>query len=82
MRTKHVLGAQEAGHAGDAIADSGAPGSWGGEFVKNIIPHPSEMVITKHRYSAFVDTRLELFLRSYGIRTVVIAGTTTNAVLN
>lgn len=53
-------------------------GSWGGEFVDGIVPRPNEQVIIKHRYSALVDTRLETLLRANSIRTVVLAGVTTN----
>jgi nicotinamidase-related amidase len=53
-------------------------GSWGGEFVEGIAPQQGEAVVTKHRFSAFVDTGLDLMLRSRGIRTVVLAGVITN----
>ena len=53
-------------------------GSWGGEFVDGIVPQEGEAVVTKHRFSAFVDTGLELMLRARGIRTVVLAGVITN----
>jgi ureidoacrylate peracid hydrolase len=36
------------------------------------------VVVTKHRYSAFVDTSLDLVLRSRGVRTIVVTGTATN----
>src|SRR5919107_1493056 len=35
------------------------------------------VVITKHRYSAFYGTDLEIILRGLGVTTVVIAGVTT-----
>ncbi len=54
------------------------PGSWGAQFVDGIVPRPGEPVITKHRFSAFVDTGLELMLRARGIKTVILAGVTTN----
>ena len=54
------------------------PGSWGGRFVEGIDPRENELVITKHRFSAFVDTSLEQMLRSNDIKTVVLAGVTTN----
>ena len=52
-------------------------GSWGWEFYQ-ISPLPSEPVVRKHRYSAFVNTDLELILRSRGIKTLVICGVATN----
>jgi nicotinamidase-related amidase len=54
------------------------PGSWGAQFVDGVVPQPDEPVITKHRFSAFVDTGLELMLRARGIKTVILAGVTTN----
>jgi nicotinamidase-related amidase len=54
------------------------PGTWGAQFVDGIVPQPDEPVVTKHRFSAFVDTGLELMLRARGIKTVVLAGVTTN----
>jgi nicotinamidase-related amidase len=40
-------------------------------------PASDEIVIKKHRYSGFFDTDLDIVLRSRGIETVVIIGTTT-----
>jgi nicotinamidase-related amidase len=54
------------------------PGSWGQQFVDGIVPQPDEPVVTKHRFSAFVDTGLDLMLRARGIKTVILAGVTTN----
>jgi ureidoacrylate peracid hydrolase len=53
------------------------PGSWGAEFYR-VEPAPGEAIITKHRYSAFVNTDLELILRSSGIETVIMTGVATN----
>jgi ureidoacrylate peracid hydrolase len=36
------------------------------------------MVIRKHRFSGFTDTRLDQLLRSNGIKTVVLAGMMTH----
>jgi nicotinamidase-related amidase len=54
------------------------PGTWGAQFVEGIVPQPNEPVVTKHRFSAFADTGLELMLRARGIKTVILAGVTTN----
>ena len=53
-------------------------GSWGGDFVSGIGPKPGEIVITKHRYSAFLNTELETVLRARDVRTLVFAGVSTN----
>jgi len=54
------------------------PRSWGAEEIDAVKPLPGEHEITKHRFSAFIDTPLEALLRSRGIRTLVFAGVTTN----
>lgn len=54
------------------------PGSRGIEFIDDFRPTADEPIVVKHRFSAFRDTNLDLLLRSNEIRTVVIAGQTTN----
>jgi nicotinamidase-related amidase len=54
------------------------PGSRGIEFIDDFQPIESEPIVVKHRFSAFRDTSLDLLLRSNGIRTVIVAGQTTN----
>jgi nicotinamidase-related amidase len=53
------------------------PGTWGADFVDELKPHSGEWLVAKHRFSAFVDTRLDLLLRSNGIRTLIVAGVAT-----
>jgi ureidoacrylate peracid hydrolase len=52
-------------------------GAWGAEFF-GVSPIGAEPVITKHRYSAFQGTDLHIILRSWGIRTLIMTGVTTN----
>jgi ureidoacrylate peracid hydrolase len=52
-------------------------GTWGAEFY-GVIPEPGDLVITKHRYSAFYGTKLEVVLRSRGIQTLILTGVQTN----
>ncbi|MCC7105046.1 MAG: cysteine hydrolase [Chloroflexi bacterium] len=52
-------------------------GSWGADFYR-VNPLPGEVVITKHRYSAFHGTELDDVLRSAGIRTAIMTGVTSN----
>lgn len=49
-------------------------GTWGEQFVDELKVGDGEPVIRKHRSSAFVNTTLDLVLRSNGIRTVVATG--------
>ncbi|MBI2911807.1 MAG: cysteine hydrolase, partial [Chloroflexi bacterium] len=52
-------------------------GTWGAEFYQ-IEPLPGEPVVTKRRYSAFVGTDFETLLKSRGIRSLILAGVTTD----
>ena len=62
------------------------PGSWGAEFAPGFEPRSDasrepgshEYVVTKHRYSGFVGTDLDLVLRSHAIRGVIMTGEATN----
>jgi biuret amidohydrolase len=49
----------------------------GAQIIDRLFPRPGEHVIEKRRYSAFFATDLDLILRGWGIKTVVISGTTT-----
>jgi ureidoacrylate peracid hydrolase len=51
----------------------------GAEFIDELAPRDGEWVVRKHRYSAFSGTDLDLLLRSRRIRSLVIAGVSTNA---
>ena len=53
------------------------PNSWGAEFYE-VQPESEDYVVTKHRYSAFVGTDLDLILRSKGFKTILFAGVATN----
>ena len=57
-------------------------GTWDAEIIDELKPlaavNPT-YVLRKHRFGAFYETRLELLLRQLGVRTLLIAGTTTNA---
>ena len=52
-------------------------GTWGAEFYR-VSPEDGDMVVEKHRHSAFIGTELEQMLRDRGIRTVVVAGVQTH----
>jgi nicotinamidase-related amidase len=47
-------------------------------FKEAALPHPGEVVLTKHSCSAFIGTDLEARLRSLGCEDVVIVGVITN----
>src|SRR5438477_2356290 len=58
------------------------PGSWGADYFPGFAPEEAgerragthEFVVTKHRYSGFVGTELDLVLRSQNIRSVILTG--------
>ncbi len=54
------------------------PGTWGAEFIDELSPLPEEPVVIKHRYSAFLDTDLNMILRCNGIKNLVITGVYTH----
>src|ERR1700744_6352995 len=51
--------------------------TWGAEYTE-VGPLPDEPVIVKHRYSAFVNTRLDSVLRTLKIENVIMTGVSTN----
>jgi ureidoacrylate peracid hydrolase len=53
------------------------PGTWGADFY-HVAPQSGEVVITKHRYSGFIETDLDLILRSQGIASLIMAGVASN----
>lgn len=52
-------------------------GTFGADFYR-VEPEPGEPIVVKHRYSAFVDTDLQLILRSRGITSLILTGVATN----
>ena len=49
-------------------------GTWGWREVDEIAPEPGEIIVKKHRSSAFVGTDLDMILRTNGIKSVVVTG--------
>jgi ureidoacrylate peracid hydrolase len=54
-----------------------SPESWGSDFF-NVAPGEGDCTVTKHRYSAFIGTDLDLILRSKGIENILVTGVATN----
>jgi ureidoacrylate peracid hydrolase len=52
-------------------------GTWGCDFF-GVQPFEGECIVTKHRYSAFINTDLDLILRAQGVKTLIMTGTATN----
>jgi ureidoacrylate peracid hydrolase len=49
-------------------------GTRGIELIPELAPRPEEPVVDKTRYSAFVNTRLESILKTWGADTVLVTG--------
>ena len=62
------------------------PNSWGADWYEGFepilgeewTPDTHEYVVTKHRYSGFWDTDMDLILRSHGIESLIMTGEATN----
>ena len=52
-------------------------GTWGAAFT-GIAPLPHEPIVIKHRYSAFVNTRLDSVLRTMKVENLIVLGVATN----
>ncbi len=59
----------------DGVLEEGSEGT---EIYPDIAPIDGESVITKHRYSAWFGTDLDIVVRNLGIDTLIICGTTTD----
>jgi ureidoacrylate peracid hydrolase len=71
----------ERGRGGPSLDTQRVPivraGTWGAEFY-GVAPGEGDHIVTKHRYSAFLYTPLELALRAKRRDTILLAGATTN----
>lgn len=54
------------------------PNTVGANFVDELRVQPTDLLITKHRYSAFYNTRLQTILRSNDVSRLIICGVNTN----
>lgn len=63
--------------AGGKMKEVCRPGTWGSQLYQ-ITSAPEDIVISKNRYSAFVNTKLDLVLRAREIKTLIVAGVATN----
>lgn len=53
------------------------PDTWGAEFYR-VAPQAKDLVVTKHRFSGFVGTDLNLVLRARGSESLLMTGVATN----
>lgn len=59
----------------EGMCVEGSPES---EIIEELKPLPKEKVVTKHRYSAFYNTDLEVYLRGLKVEDLVVTGIMTN----
>jgi len=66
-----------------AVRGSGrfVEGSAGSEVHPAVAPKPGDVMVTKHRVSAFAGTDLDMVLRASGVETLVLAGIATSGVV-
>jgi ureidoacrylate peracid hydrolase len=53
-------------------------GSWGAEIIKELRPQPGDIIVQKQKYDAFIETDLDIQLKTHGIRYLLFVGTATN----
>jgi nicotinamidase-related amidase len=56
-------------------------GGWGAEFHKDIAPQGDEIVVWKHKVSAFYQTDLHIILTALNIQTIIAVGVALNNVV-
>jgi nicotinamidase-related amidase len=73
----HVTGAAP-GRTEAGIRNFPRPADWS-ELVSELEQHPSDYIVTKQRWGAFIGTSLDDYLRQRGITQVFISGISTSA---
>ncbi|WP_077216037.1 cysteine hydrolase family protein [Bacillus kwashiorkori] len=53
-------------------------GTWDADFTEELTPDNDDIIVKKHRYSAFYNTQLEDILRELGVEILVVTGLATN----
>lgn len=53
-------------------------GTWGAQVIEALKPHPTDILVTKRRFSGFFETDLDLTLKDMGINTLIFMGVVTN----
>jgi len=56
----------------------GIEGTTGAETIRELPPEGHDFIVTKHRWSAFAGTSLDILLRGLGIDTILLAGGSTD----
>ncbi|RYL90333.1 cysteine hydrolase [Sporolactobacillus sp. THM7-4] len=62
---------------GKSQADLCRKDTWGSDFYE-VAPRAEDIIVTKHRYSAFIHTRLDSVLHTLHVRNLIMSGVSTN----
>jgi nicotinamidase-related amidase len=71
------LGAPANPAAGPALIE----GTTGAEVVSELAPQPGDPIVTKHTTSPFNTTDIEVYLRRFGVSTLILTGYSTTGVV-
>lgn len=71
---------------GDPVKEDGTPIYYASntqniEIIDEIRPQPNDIIVDKHRWSAFYETNLDLILKSLGVKHLIIGGWVTDGCL-
>jgi nicotinamidase-related amidase len=64
------------------VGPDASVGAESAEIVPELMPLPGELVVSSHVYDKFLDTPLDLSLRSLGVTHLMITGVTTDICVN
>ena len=53
-------------------------GTWGAEIINELRPQTGDIIVQKQKYDAFIETELDVLLKTHGIRYLFFVGTATN----
>jgi ureidoacrylate peracid hydrolase len=53
-------------------------GTWNTDIVAELAPAPGDVVVSKHRFSGFFETDLDLVLRTLEVTNLIVVGWTTS----
>lgn len=67
--------------AGPAAGPALVEGTPGAEVVSELAPRPEDPIVTKHTTSPFSTTDIEVYLRRFGVDTLILTGYSTTGVV-
>lgn len=52
--------------------------TWGTDILPELTPKEGDIIVSKHRYSAFYQTELDTILKTLGVKNLIVTGCTTS----